>query len=711
MSNQIFELEAVTIRSQFAEQLVEMSQIISRSEQQAVTKGGSGALDIAYLGKGLESEAEKLKSAKFRFLVIGDFNRGKSSVLNALLGQSLLPVGVTATTMIPTFIKYGDKEEIVVHKKSGHTENLSIAEYEKEYTLNSKEVRNAIKSKLKTIATLLKGLDYAEFYCPISILSQGVEFIDTAGLNHTEEENRKTLSYISECHAIIFVLAAKQQFTLQEKEYLETFIGKKKEIESSEEPQFLKTPVSRPIFYLVNKWDEVAESDKEEICDTFTNQFSDALKIKEEEAEGMWGDTIFTVSTQTALPNQTALSNPSGSRLIEGTGLGEFQKRLSDFLLDERLLVELKQAIDYAKYTDSQIRSGVDVRLVMLTDTLKDLEEKSKKVKPLITELEIISQARKKSFEEKRETCLIRLRGEYEAFFGKLARNFKNDFNMPSATGLSDSQREQYTKTLETKLSEYRQEKISVWQAKSESILRTSLTNLEEIFRENAEEYDAVRKKIEEELNPGNLSLQVKQNELNSRFDPDDLSLRSTNADATTKMVLGASGGTVGTLAAGVGGATIANLAGAHIVLGTVGAGLALTPVGWALLGASAVVGGGVAWWQRRGELKKFQDDMLDAVQKEFEKLLDSSSTEKFEKNVMNIFVPFEDSTSRMIEDISSLDGSLQNLLTEKRTGDIEAEKEKPRLEEFSRNISNCLKKLEEKYDDIKKRLIRRGKK
>jgi Dynamin family len=116
-----------------------------------------------------------------------------------------------------------------------------MEDYEKDYTLNSKEVRNKIKTEFKRIDNWLRDLDYAEFYCPVDILSQGVEFIDTAGLNHNYEQDLQVLSYILECHAIIFVLSAQQQFTLNEKEYLETFIGRKKEIESLGGNEFLRS--------------------------------------------------------------------------------------------------------------------------------------------------------------------------------------------------------------------------------------------------------------------------------------------------------------------------------------------------------------------------------------------------------------------------------------------------------------------------------------
>ena len=278
--NAEFELKSATVRSSFAKQLVEMSQIISQSEQQAKMKGASGALDISKLSENLEIEANILKDGKFRFLIIGDFNRGKSTILNVILGQNLLPMGVTPTTAIPTFIKYGKTEEVVVHKKSkgnqkvDRTERLSFKDYKQKYTLNSKEVKNAIKKAFNSVANWLENLDYAELYCPVDILSQGVEFIDTAGLNHTPEENLKTFSYISECHAIIFVLSADYQFTQQEREYLKTLLGQKKELEDNEARNALAlgtmadgesfTFTPRPIFYLINKWETVEGEEKEE---------------------------------------------------------------------------------------------------------------------------------------------------------------------------------------------------------------------------------------------------------------------------------------------------------------------------------------------------------------------------------------------------------------------------------------------------------------
>jgi Dynamin family len=86
------------------EKLGEMSKTLSLANRYVLEQNlpGDWSTCFALTNDKLSNEASKLSQDKFRILVIGNFNRGKSSVINALLGQSLLPVGVTATTTIPT---------------------------------------------------------------------------------------------------------------------------------------------------------------------------------------------------------------------------------------------------------------------------------------------------------------------------------------------------------------------------------------------------------------------------------------------------------------------------------------------------------------------------------------------------------------------------------------------------------------------------------
>lgn len=366
-------LEATRIRLLFSENLKDMASLINQSEKVAVEGGASGQLALAAFSQNLKNVASKLEDGKFRFLIIGDFNRGKSTILNTLFKQKLLPMGATATTAIPTFIKYGDQKEVIVHKKNGATERLSLEEYQRNYTLNSKQVKDRVKRLFKGVGEWLEPLDYAEFYFPLDALSGGVEFIDTAGLNHTNEENEKTFSYVQDCHAILFVLSAQQQFSMAEQKYLKEFLNRKEEVENTEKRSEIniqdiipndcenqKDDLTRPIFYLINKWETIEEKDKREVHEGFADAFEKCLELDTEEIERMWGRSIFDVYAK------TALEKINKGEYFEGTGLDLFERRLNSFLINERLLTEITQSFDSARIAAIQVTEKVDDRLAVI---------------------------------------------------------------------------------------------------------------------------------------------------------------------------------------------------------------------------------------------------------------------------------------------------------------------------------------------------------
>ena len=84
-------------------------------------------------------------------------------------------------------------------------------------------------------------MDYAVVEYPLPLLEKGVEIVDSPGLNDTEARNQLTLEYVNNCHAILFVLSATQQFTLGEQRYLDNYIKDR----------------GLTVFFLINAWDEI----------------------------------------------------------------------------------------------------------------------------------------------------------------------------------------------------------------------------------------------------------------------------------------------------------------------------------------------------------------------------------------------------------------------------------------------------------------------
>src|SRR5271157_4770154 len=75
----------------------------------------------AHLGADL---IKKLEADRFHLVVVGEFNHGKTTFVNALLGEAALPVGVTPTTAAIHHLRYAERPEATVVYASGRREPL-----------------------------------------------------------------------------------------------------------------------------------------------------------------------------------------------------------------------------------------------------------------------------------------------------------------------------------------------------------------------------------------------------------------------------------------------------------------------------------------------------------------------------------------------------------------------------------------------------------
>ncbi len=73
--------------------------------------GGDFAAELAKL----VALKERLEEGRFHLAILGQFKRGKSTLLNALIGESILPTSVVPLTAIPTFVEYGPERGVRVH--------------------------------------------------------------------------------------------------------------------------------------------------------------------------------------------------------------------------------------------------------------------------------------------------------------------------------------------------------------------------------------------------------------------------------------------------------------------------------------------------------------------------------------------------------------------------------------------------------------------
>ena len=111
---------------------------------------------------------EKVETNTFNLVVVGQFKRGKTSLINALLGANILPVAVVPLTSISTVITYGNALNIKVFFNEGTTLDIT-PESLQDYVTEKGNPKN-IKDVSEVIITY-----------PSPYLKEGVRLIDTPG--------------------------------------------------------------------------------------------------------------------------------------------------------------------------------------------------------------------------------------------------------------------------------------------------------------------------------------------------------------------------------------------------------------------------------------------------------------------------------------------------------------------------------------------------
>jgi GTP-binding protein EngB required for normal cell division len=167
--------------------------------------GASRLLRLAGLAQELGAEpvaeearelAARVSEGRFYVACIGQFKRGKSTLLNALVGHTVVPTGFVPVTAVPTVIRFGDDLHARVRIRDGSWRDVDLSDL-KEYVTEELNPENK------------KAVDGAEVFVPSPLLSSGMCFVDTPGLGSVFTGNSATTqAFIPHIDAGLVVVGA-----------------------------------------------------------------------------------------------------------------------------------------------------------------------------------------------------------------------------------------------------------------------------------------------------------------------------------------------------------------------------------------------------------------------------------------------------------------------------------------------------------------------
>ncbi|MGC1307218.1 MAG: dynamin family protein [Phormidesmis sp.] len=164
------------------------------------------ALDEAAISS--EDMQRRIEANAFSIAVVGEFKRGKSTLINALLGRAVLPADTLPATATLNRIRYGTKAQATIHYQDGRLEDVPIANL-------SQYVTKLTPQSAKKAATVREAV----IYYPTPYCQNGVDILDTPGLEDEAAMTAITLAALSQVDAAIFVVMAYSPFSQSERAF------------------------------------------------------------------------------------------------------------------------------------------------------------------------------------------------------------------------------------------------------------------------------------------------------------------------------------------------------------------------------------------------------------------------------------------------------------------------------------------------------------
>ncbi|MDP2345588.1 MAG: dynamin family protein [Deltaproteobacteria bacterium] len=258
---------------------------------------GQGYADLA---KTADEVLSRLDFEKVHLVVLGEFNRGKSTLVNALIGEAFLPMDIVPTTAVIWAVEQGPTKSAVAVRVDGREQAVPLDQLQR---LNA-------DGDLPP-----EGLRYMRVVIPKVATGSDVVVIDTPGVNDINEQRAEvTYGFLANADAAIFVMDASSPVTKSEAQFLKG--------------QVLDASLDRIVFVL-NKTDRLDEGELE-----------DAVASAEERLRELLGKDVHVVAFDAA-------------RVLEAVSKG--QSEAAAFWGWDRLQAEVNTTLATARATEQRV--------------------------------------------------------------------------------------------------------------------------------------------------------------------------------------------------------------------------------------------------------------------------------------------------------------------------------------------------------------------
>ena len=360
-------------------------------------------LEMENTGVTLHELNERIKTDRFNLAVLGEFKKGKSALINALLRTPVLPVDILPTTACVNRITYDVDARAKVEFIDGKSEDIPL---------------ESLKDYVTQSGTKVEGVQEVTVWYPTVYCANNVDIYDTPGLNDSPEMTKATTDVISRMDIAIFTLSADTNFSMSESE----FIGSR----------LLSSDVGRVIF-VVTRMGGKSPEERERILSYIRQRINKMVLGK---AERVFADNpeefeafkrklgeiqIYGVDSVMALE---ARKNYDAA-LLEESGFPAFERAIDELLTRERGRVMLEKQTSAILKASGDIFNMIQTRMIPLTISEEEFNARCEQAEEKIRSVQALTDEECKRLDEAAERIIKETRENWKVLSGELRNTIR----------------------------------------------------------------------------------------------------------------------------------------------------------------------------------------------------------------------------------------------------------------------------------------------
>lgn len=344
----------------------------------------------------LTDRLPRLEEERAVLVVLGEFNHGKTTFVNALLGGAVLPTGITPTTAVIHEVRHGaSPRAVVVHRPP----EAKLDERARPLAGPTEEIPFEKLSDLQSGARVdPNDVLRVEIEYPAEILQDRVTLVDTPGVNDLNLQRAEiTYGYVPRADAVVFLLDAGQILKESERKFLrDRLLGAGRD----------------RILFAINKADLLTEQDRVEVMAYATRQLETLVP----------GAPVMFLSATRAL---------AGDR--DGSGLTALLGKLAALLGSDRLRMLVDYAADEGLRVSEMVGRGIAVRRRALTMSSEELDRRARALEADIEHARLLVEKRRARIDEEVAAVKAVAARDLEAFTNEFATAIRLEVEKSSA--------------------------------------------------------------------------------------------------------------------------------------------------------------------------------------------------------------------------------------------------------------------------------------